>query len=62
MFHNNTVKISEKTSQQNLEICLEITYPTDFCIIYVHFDCGKKVKIFKFFKKPVTRIKLFVHR
>ena len=45
MFHNNTVKISEKLNMWNLlKICLQVTYPTDFCIIYIHFYYGKKWK------------------
>ena len=43
MFHNNTVKISEKLNKQNLlNICLQVTYPTDFCIINIHSYYGKK--------------------
>ena len=45
MFHNNTVKISEKLDKQNLlKICLQVTNPTDFCIINIHFYYGKKWK------------------
>ena len=45
MFHDNIVKISEKFNKQNLfKICLQITYPTDFCIISIHFYFGKKWK------------------
>ena len=50
MFHNNIVKISEKLNKRNLlKICLQVTYPTDFCIICIHFYYGKKWKylIFK---------------
>ena len=43
MFHNSTVKIPEKMNQQNLlKICPQVTYPTDFCIINIHFYYGKK--------------------
>ena len=43
MFHNNTMKISDKLNQRNLlKICLQVTYPTDFCIIYIRFHYGKK--------------------
>ena len=50
MFRNNIVKISEKLNKRNLlKICLQVTYPTDFCIICIHFYYGKKWKylIFK---------------
>ena len=51
MFHNKVVKISEKMNKQTLlEICLQVTYSTDFCIICIHFYHGEKVKIFDFFK------------
>ena len=44
IFHNNTVKISEKWKSGTLKICLQVTYPTDFCIICFHFYNGKKWK------------------
>ena len=45
MFHNSTVKISEKMNEQKLlKICLQITYPTDFCIICILFYYRKKWK------------------
>ena len=45
MFHNSIVKISEKLNKQNwLKICLQVTYPTDFCIICIHFYYVKKWK------------------
>ena len=45
MFHNNIVKISEKLNKQNLlKICLQVTYPTKFCIICINFYYGKKWK------------------
>ena len=45
MFHNNIVKISEKLDKWNLlKICLQITYPTDFCKIHIHFYYRKKWK------------------
>ena len=48
MFHNNIVKISEELNKLNLlKICLQVTYPTDFCIICIHFYYGK---IFDFLK------------
>ena len=51
MFHNIIVKISEKLNEQNLlKICLQVTYPTDFCIICIHFYDGEKMKIFDFLK------------
>ena len=33
-----------------VEICLQVTYPTDFCIICIHFYYGKKRKYLIFFK------------
>ena len=51
MFHNNTVKISEKLNKQNLlKICLQVTYSTDFCIICIQFFLWEKVKMFDFLK------------
>ena len=45
MFHNNIVKISEKLNKQNLlKIYLQVTYPTYFCLICIHFYYGKKWK------------------
>ena len=45
MFHNNTMKISEKLNKQNLlKICLQVTYPKDFCRIYIHFYYRKMYK------------------
>ena len=45
MFHHNIVKISEKLNKQNLlKICVQVTYPTDFCIIFIHFYYGEKWK------------------
>ena len=38
MSHNNILKISEKLNHQNLlKICLQVTFPTNFCIICIHF-------------------------
>ena len=43
MFHNNIVKISEKLNKGNLlKLCLQVTFPTDFYIICIHY--GKKWK------------------
>ena len=43
MFHNNIVKVSEKLNKWNvLKIWLQVTYPTDFCMIWLHFYYGKK--------------------
>ena len=43
MFHNNIMKISEKLNKRNLlKTCLQVTYPTNFCIICIHFYYGKK--------------------
>ena len=51
MFHNNIVKISEKLNQRNLlKICLQVTYPTDYCIICIHFYYGEKWKYLIFWK------------
>ena len=51
VFHNNIVKISEKNEQAELmKIRLQVTYPTNFCIICIHFYYGTKVKTFEFFK------------
>ena len=45
MFYNNIVKISEKLNKWNLlKICLQVTYPIDFCMIWLHFYYGKKWK------------------
>ena len=54
MLHNNIVKISEKMNKWNLlKIWLQMTYLTDFCMIWLHFykgvGWGWKVKIFDFF-------------
>ena len=52
MFHNNIVKISEKLNKQNLlKICLQVTYPTNFYIIFIHFYYGEKSENIGFFKK-----------
>ena len=49
MFHNNIVKISEKLNKQNLlKMCLQVTYPTDFCKIGIHFYYRKKWKYLLF--------------
>ena len=51
MLHNIIVKISEKLNKQNLlKICPQVTCPTNFCIICIHFYNGEKVKIFDFLK------------
>ena len=43
MFYNNIVKISEKLNKWNLlKIWLQVTYPIDFCMIWLHFYYGKK--------------------
>ena len=45
MFYNNIVKISENLNNWNLlKICSQVSYPTDFCIICIHFYNGEKVK------------------
>ena len=44
-FYNNIVKNSEKLNKWNLlKIRLQVTYPTDFCMIWLHFYYGKKWK------------------
>ena len=49
MFHTNIVDISEKMNKRKLlQICLKVTYPTDFCIICIHFHFGRKWKYFFF--------------
>ena len=45
MFHNNIMNISERLNERDLlKICLQVTYPIDFCIICIHFYYGKKRK------------------
>ena len=49
-----------------LKICLRVTHPTDFCIIFIHFYYGKSESIClkkkkKKKKKKMTRVKLFEH-
>ena len=62
MFYNNIVKISEKLNKWNLlKIWLKVTYSIDFCTIWFHFYYGKKWKYW-IFLKPMTRIKIFVHK
>ena len=42
MIHTNIVKISEKMNKQNLlKICLQVTYPTDFCLIFLFLQWEK---------------------
>ena len=44
-FYNNIVEISEKLNKWNLlKIWLQVTYPTDFGMIWLHFYYGKKWK------------------
>ena len=51
MFYNNIVKISENLNKRNLlKICLQVTYPADFCIICIHFYYGEKWKYSIFLK------------
>ena len=61
MFHNNLVKSLEKLNKRNLlKICLQVTYPTHFCIICIHFKLlWEKVKIFDFFKNHWLEWKSF---
>ena len=50
MFYDNIVKISEKLNKRNmLKIWLQVTYPTNFGIIWLHL-LWEKVKIFDFLK------------
>ena len=51
MFHKYIVKIWEKMNKRKLlkKKCLQVTYLTDFCIIYIHFYYGKKWKYLIFF-------------
>ena len=45
MFYNNIVKISKKLNACNLlKIWLQVTYPIDSCMIWLHFYFGKKWK------------------
>ena len=56
MFRSQIVKISEKLNKRNLlKICLQVTYPSDFCIICIRFPMEKSENIW-FFLKVVTRI------
>ena len=60
MSYNNIVKISEKWNKGNLlKVCLQVTYPTDICIICIHFFSAKKGKYW-IFLKPMTRIENFL--
>ena len=44
-------KFQKKMNKQNLsKICLQVTYPTNFCIIFIHFYYGKKWKYWIFLK------------
>ena len=52
MFHNNIVKISEKLKK--LKICLQVTYPTDFCVLCIYVPYGKKWKYLIKKKKTTT--------
>ena len=59
IFQNNIVKISEKLNQPNLlKICLQVTYPTDFCIICIHFYHGEKRKYLMLLKQIITKTSL----
>ena len=45
MFYDNIMKISEKLNERNmLKIWLQVTYPANFGIIWLHFYYGKKWK------------------
>ena len=59
MFHINIVKISKKKNDKRnlLKICLQVTYPTDFCISCIHFYYGKNENNLFRFEKFKTRIK-----
>ena len=62
MLYNNIVKISEKCNKRNLLIiCFQVTstYPTDFCIIFIHFYYGKQWKYLIFFKNQWLEFNFF---
>ena len=51
MFHKNIVKISGKNEQVELvEICFQVSYPTDFCLVLQSYLHWGKVKTFDFLK------------
>ena len=57
MFRNYTVKISEVLNKWNLlKTCI------DFCLFCSHFYWGKQERKHWIFIKPMTGIKLFVHK
>ena len=63
LFYNNIMKISEKLKKVELVENLPPSYlPYRFLHDLVSFLPWEKVKIFDFFQKPMTRIKLFDHR
>ena len=51
MFQQNIVKIPDKMNKRNKKICLQVTYPTDFCIICIHVYYERKWKYLIFFLK-----------
>ena len=70
-FCNNNVKISEKKKKKKkkkkkmnkwnlLKTRLQVTDPTYFCIVFLHFLLWEKIKILDFFKNH--RLHFFVHR
>ena len=43
MFHKSIVKIAEKINKRNLlKICLQVIYPTYFCVSYIQFIYYRK--------------------
>ena len=58
MFQDIIMKISVNLNKWDLQkICLQFTYPTDFCIICSHFYYGENENIPFFI--PMNKIKLF---
>ena len=47
MFHNNIVKFQKKKLKKRnlLQICHQVTLPTDFCIVCIHFYFGESENI-----------------
>ena len=40
----------------------QVTYPADFCLISIHYYCGKKSENIWYLKKTMTRLNNSVHR
>ena len=57
-YSEQNCEISEKLNKQNfLKICLQVTYPTDFCIISFFFTVGKSENIWIFKKESENHVK-----